>query len=334
MCGERQVGAYRGGIASGSSPRVRGTPRCRSCGVRRRRFIPACAGNARCATPGSRPSSVHPRVCGERDRNLMPAPAMGGSSPRVRGTLPVDFTYIAHLRFIPACAGNAGGSVRVYQEQSVHPRVCGERPPSALAGTGTAGSSPRVRGTLQVALRAGDHGRFIPACAGNAAKLNPTHRDSPVHPRVCGERARIPSTSTRRAGSSPRVRGTQAQLRAGLIPLRFIPACAGNAGPLPHGLLVRAVHPRVCGERALIEWRAQIARGSSPRVRGTRRGSAGSPFPVRFIPACAGNALSASSVARSRAVHPRVCGERVGDVDGARAPGGSSPRVRGTRSRR
>ena len=33
-----------------------------------------------------------------------------GSSPRVRGTLVVADAMQADLRFIPACAGNTGGS--------------------------------------------------------------------------------------------------------------------------------------------------------------------------------------------------------------------------------
>ncbi len=50
------------------------------------------------------------------------------------------------------------------------------------------GSSPRVRGTLiGAAIRYGES-RFIPACAGNASPVAPTHPDYSVHPRVCGER--------------------------------------------------------------------------------------------------------------------------------------------------
>ena len=93
-----------------------------------------------------------------------------------------------------------------------------------------------------------------------------------------------------------------------------------------------AVHPRVCGELALLERRAANCNGSSPRVRGTRRGETVKLWPPsvhprvcgelaglappasvarRFIPACAGNSLAHA---------PALAVRRDG----------SSPRVRGT----
>ena len=74
--------------------------------------------------------------------------------------------------------------------------------------------------------------------------------------------------------------------------------------------------------------------GSSPRVRGTP-----SPVPVakpghRFIPACAGNASGAFASRLASPVHPRVCGERRDNWLIQDLSGGSSPRVRGTRSSR
>ena len=51
----------------------------------------------------------------------------------------------------------------------VHPRVCGERGDPTLYDPTTTGSSPRVRGTPHPRDGSFDIGRFIPACAGNAA---------------------------------------------------------------------------------------------------------------------------------------------------------------------
>ena len=51
---------------------------------------------------------------------------------------------------------------------------------------------------------------------------------------------------------------------------------------------------------------------------------------TRFIPACAGNSVSAVTIGCYVAVHPRVCGEQDPVTGGSPADTGSSPRVRGT----
>ena len=70
--------------------------------------------------------------------------------------------------------------------------------------------------------------------------------------------------------------------------------------------------------------------GSSPRVRGTPLGKLHDFLGVRFIPACAGNAIPPSAVQVTVPVHPRVCGERIFRVPDRKVFIGSSPRVRGT----
>ena len=189
VCGERLQREFGDYPSGGSSPRVRGTrPASRRISLPTR-FIPACAGNAlpKCRQP--RQPTVHPRVCGERERGrtqclngrrFIPAcagnaqtlfsPRLGflGSSPRVRGTPDNAQGPPGQHRFIPACAGNA---------------LTGLGASDALAG-----SSPRVRGTPGCASRSQHRQRFIPACAGNAF-----FRDGGIQ---------------ERHGSSPRVRGT------------------------------------------------------------------------------------------------------------------------------
>ena len=70
--------------------------------------------------------------------------------------------------------------------------------------------------------------------------------------------------------------------------------------------------------------------GSSPRVRGTHRVSTSSKCRSGIIPACAGNTPRPSVRPPSAWDHPRVCGEHGPGRRSPRAPGGSSPRVRGT----
>ncbi len=148
---------------------------------------------------------------------------------------------------------------------------------------------------------------------------------------MCGERSPKLIAIYQRVGSSPRVRGTPSLRSVPRSIRRFIPACAGNAfgqsTPLP-GI---AVHPRVCGERALSFATSACSTGSSPRVRGTPLWANHNDSVGRFIPACAGNAPANCLARPSSPVHPRVCGERSDDAFGNRNSLGSSPRVRGTR---
>ena len=194
------------------------------------------------------------------------------------------------LRFIPACAGNAASRRMHCARRSVHPRVCGERRASFSSRTCANGSSPRVRGTLTNEKRLVAGSRFIPACAGNAPCRHSKNALPTVHPRVCGERETPRTQHSRHLGSSPRVRGTQRAVVLGARGGRFIPACAGNASTGRAFSSTAAVHPRVCGERLASCMRNVSVPGSSPRVRGTRRGRARRVRRGRFIPACAGNA--------------------------------------------
>ncbi len=294
------------------------------------RFIPACAGNARVYARAPCPWSVHPRVCGERAESPLDFNSLRGSSPRVRGTQALIISQGVEHRFIPACAGNAPPTILYIPPFPVHPRVCGERAMTLTGIMACIGSSPRVRGTRRIMERSKPCHRFIPACAGNAVTNLATKVWVTVHPRVCGERRRLPLAVVQKDGSSPRVRGTRG---AGLeypSSCRFIPACAGNAGHRGHALLERPVHPRVCGERESRRGSFRAVYGSSPRVRGTPGGANWVGFSFRFIPACAGNANAIPAQPADMTVHPRVCGERSMCRCGIFRLSGSSPRVRGT----
>ena len=70
--------------------------------------------------------AVHPRVCGEHLVGMGYVFDVGGSSPRVRGTLLPPPRIPAAGRFIPACAGNTPKRVACACCRAVHPRVCGE----------------------------------------------------------------------------------------------------------------------------------------------------------------------------------------------------------------
>ena len=145
-----------------------------------------------------------------------------------------------------------------------------------------------------------------------------------------GER-RLASTSRPPAGgSSPHARGTL--LHGEVIELveRFIPACAGNAHRPRPAPPPRSVHPRMRGERSSL-WKAlSRTQGSSPHARGTPGGASLAADGMRFIPACAGNAVLAMVQDIEEAVHPRMRGERLPCQLLPLKAGGSSPHARGT----
>ncbi len=153
--------------------------------------------------------TVHPRVRGERDRSRDDPPDCRGSSPRARGTRRDLRKVDARHRFIPACAGNALEVLAPEFRATVHPRVRGERNAATSLASIGAGSSPRARGTLPFPAGDQHHGRFIPACAGNACSPSSNTAVATVHPRVRGERWGVRMIELHIDGSSPRARGTR-----------------------------------------------------------------------------------------------------------------------------
>ena len=85
----------------------------------------------------------------------------------MRGT-PANRIELRHLiGIIPAYAGNTYDMGYGDFETWDHPRVCGEHGSVDKVLDGTEGSSPRMRGTLQLDVQLCGVGGIIPAYAGN-----------------------------------------------------------------------------------------------------------------------------------------------------------------------
>ena len=196
------------------------------------------------------------------------------------------------------------------------------------------GSSPRMRGTHKHHLRPQVEQRIIPAYAGNTSDDRQSGQRTGDHPRVCGEHIKTPQSTKPEKGSSPRMRGTHDVPFSCTVGTGIIPAYAGNTNGIRAGLIPLGDHPRVCGEHFNAVRNATSPQGSSPRMRGTLGSVTDTIFDRGIIPAYAGNTSRTYFTGYLPWDHPRVCGEHSTKPEKSPAQQGSSPRMRGTRSRR
>ena len=214
----------------GSSPRMRGTLYCRPLACRVGGIIPAHAGNTVLLARKICSPWDHPRACGEHLRTFMNLLLRLGSSPRMRGTLPLRSFRVLPMGIIPAHAGNTavrkdeGGAVRW----------------------------------------------IIPAHAGNTCLAPASPRLTRDHPRACGEHKKTMRLITLQEGSSPRMRGTLFPSSSQVVCFGIIPAHAGNTYFSLFWRVFCWDHPRACGEHDSTVSDRDLGRGSSPRMRGTR----------------------------------------------------------------
>ena len=215
----------------GSSPRMRGTRNMQIENLYLIRIIPAHAGNTFPGIKRERPTTDHPRACGEHSPASPCIRSAPGSSPRMRGTLEAFQLGPERPRIIPAHAGNTRGLGYSCGHSPDHPRACGEHKGAMNFGMAVHGSSPRMRGTQGHHADDAVHRRIIPAHAGNTRGGRRIDEAGTDHPRACGEHgSMMPSTSSCN-GSSPRMRGTPTRLRSLGAKGRIIPAHAGNTPP-------------------------------------------------------------------------------------------------------
>ena len=327
-CGKNGHHPGEPGGEHGSSPRVRGKQRERPLDEPQPGLIPARAGKTkgRCATRASR--RAHPRACGENGDVGGPQAGGLGSSPRVRGKPSSRQHRPPRQRLIPARAGKTPCVEVAPGFPRAHPRACGENPRRRARRRGRRGSSPRVRGKLPGGLSWGNKRGLIPARAGKTALTSSRSRTTPAHPRACGENlARLASPSPW-PGSSPRVRGKHRV--GGLLgdDAGLIPARAGKTVLAALQVARCQAHPRACGENGHF---LRASPGSSPRVRGKRRGYRGDARAGGLIPARAGKTRGRPAPSPPRGAHPRACGENTPGASHPPLSYGSSPRVRGKR---
>ena len=110
---------------NGSSPRMRGKRPQNSRRIRKRRIIPAHAGQTDAWFDRLTTDTDHPRACGANQTEQRTDDYDGGSSPRMRGKLVFRGEVKTRHRIIPAHAGQTGRAAAVPDTSPDHPRACG-----------------------------------------------------------------------------------------------------------------------------------------------------------------------------------------------------------------
>ena len=217
-----------------------------------------------------------------------------GSSPRVRGKPADGGSEGVEVRLIPARAGKTPSPHSASPGTRAHPRACGENEKTMIATEPALGSSPRVRGKLQLPGANPLPSRLIPARAGKTCRALSTASRPGAHPRACGENSSSSRARRRWWGSSPRVRGKLAARVDGEQVGRLIPARAGKTPRHYSTHIPSGAHPRASGENwAITLWTGQ------------RSG---------LIPARAGKTFLWTSDESLAEAHPRACGENSRDT--------------------
>ena len=137
---------------------------------------PACAGETTAWVLRVIPKQPAARVCGGNEETADTLYGADSRRPRVRGKRTALDNGSVAMRYIPACAGEAGAAGIRRSRRKVHPRVCGGSVIGGSQRSAHMGTSPRVRGKpASVEPYAGYNG-YIPACAGEAPAIWPGTR--------------------------------------------------------------------------------------------------------------------------------------------------------------
>ena len=134
-------------------------------------------------------------------------------------------------------------------------------------------------------------------------------------------------------GSSPQVRGARGRPATQPHTVGIIPAGAGSTRRAGARSNAWRDHPRRCGEHVRSGHDSSSTAGSSPQVRGAPRVAELAQEVRGIIPAGAGSTCRVASSPSGSKDHPRRCGEHAEDYADRLADEGSSPQVRGARTR-
>ena len=249
VCGEKALSTFSSLKNSGSPPHVRGKVQTEFCMIVIGKDHPRVCGE-------KWPQNIHeyhrlgitPAYAGKSYRLLKVFVSKPGSPPRMRGK--VLFCPLSCFQF------------------KDHPRVCGEKISGTTLITTQQGSPPRMRGKAASGFLSALVCRITPAYAGKRYRNARSGQYQRDHPRVCGEKAFMAFCRNCAVGSPPRMRGKVCFLGCISVLTGITPAYAGKSYLIGTGLSDTKDHPRVCGEKTVLDLSRLVEQGSPPRMRG------------------------------------------------------------------
>ena len=156
----------------------------------RSRITPAYAGKSFCDIARHIAVWDHPRICGEKNAVFRTFSTNLGSPPHMRGKAPKK-KKSSHGQWItPAYAGKRRKASLSSGRYGDHPRICGEKKPSATLCTVSWGSPPHMRGKVLGVVFHAPANRITPAYAGKRMAAGWRWRKIQDHPRICGEKTK------------------------------------------------------------------------------------------------------------------------------------------------
>ena len=127
VCGEKSFSKSPASSRRGSPPRVRGKGGIGIYSTFTHGITPACAGKSCSGCCSCSCAGDHPRVCGEKSKEVAEYASKAGSPPRVRGKVEPFKGSMYQSRITPACAGKSTKQEKHRDKAKDHPRVCGEK---------------------------------------------------------------------------------------------------------------------------------------------------------------------------------------------------------------
>ena len=309
ICGEKCFGVSPVRSSHGSPPRMRGKrlfqhgrfqrlgspPHMRGKEYRTLRrppehgITPAYAGKRSRTQSFTSTWQDHPRICGEKFCPRLLIAKGLGSPPHMRGKASKAGEQSHSIGITPAYAGKSQPGLRRKRMKWDHPRICGEKLRTRLFLCHLLGSPPHMRGKV--------------------ASLFVFWLQRRDHPHICGEKAAECIDTGVKLGSPPRMRGKVKRQQATAPPGQD--------------------HPRVCGEKPGTSERKPMSSGLPPHMRGKAGVEVCRGLSVGITPAYAGKSPARPGPRPWRWDHPRICGEKQGNVAAMSVTGGSPPHMRG-----